>query len=110
MNSIAASTDNTARVWNLANGKLPSKLEGHADPLTHAAFSPDGHHIAFVSRMEGGSSWLWIRTLDSEQVRKVEGSEGATGPFWSPDGQDLAFFADNKLKRTPATGGMFLFV
>ena len=67
--------------------------------------SPDGHRIAFVSRIEGGSSWLWIRTLDSEEVRKVEGSEGATNPFWSPDGQDLAFFAAGKLKRTSAAGG-----
>ena len=69
------------------------------------AVSPDGSRIAVVSEFEGGSAWLWIRNLDSEEMRKVEGSEGASGPFWSPDGQHLAFFADGKLKRAPADGG-----
>src|SRR6185437_1169362 len=38
-------------------------------------------------------------------MRVVENTEGASYPFWSPDGQFIAFFADGKLKRISAGGG-----
>src|SRR5262249_50796509 len=33
------------------------------------------------------------------------GTDGATYPFWSPDGRFIGFFADRKLKKTEAAGG-----
>ena len=47
----------------------------------------------------GGVSSLWIRTLRSVDAHLLHGTEGATAPLWSPDGQWLAFFADGKLKK-----------
>jgi Tol biopolymer transport system component len=35
----------------------------------------------------------------------VSDTGGAYYPFWSPDGRELAFFADGKLKRVAADGG-----
>jgi Tol biopolymer transport system component len=63
--------------------------------------SPDGKNLVFVafSRVEPNSKALWLRALDSSEEHMIEGSGGATYPFWSPDGSALAFFADGKLKR-----------
>ena len=35
----------------------------------------------------------------------LAGTEGARAPFWSPNGQSLAFFADGQLKRVSQSGG-----
>jgi hypothetical protein len=62
------------------------------------AVSPDGTRLVFVATNEGKSR-LWLRPLDSTVARPLEGTEGATFPFWSPDGRAVAFFADYSLKR-----------
>ena len=63
--------------------------------------SPDGKHLVFVAYAQGQSSTksLWLRTLQSSDMRMIAGSENATYPFWSPDGNTVAFFAEGKLKR-----------
>ena len=66
--------------------------------------SPDATELVFDAAADG-KSMLWQRRLDSFQPRVIPGTEGASFPFWSPDGQSLGFFADGKLKRIPATGG-----
>jgi Tol biopolymer transport system component len=38
-------------------------------------------------------------------MRALSGTEGGDFPFWSPDSQSLAFFADRKLKRIGIAGG-----
>ena len=37
--------------------------------------------------------------------KTVAGSEGANGPFFSPDGSWIGFWAGNTLKKVPAAGG-----
>ena len=63
--------------------------------------SPDGKHLVFVAYAQGQSSTksLWLRTLQSSDMRMIAGSENATYPFWSPDSNTVAFFAEGKLKR-----------
>jgi eukaryotic-like serine/threonine-protein kinase len=48
---------------------------------------------------------LWLRPLDSFDALPLTGSDGASLPFWSPDGRSVGFFASNKLKRIDAAGG-----
>jgi eukaryotic-like serine/threonine-protein kinase len=68
--------------------------------------SPDGRHLAFVARhRDDGKTRLWVRTLESARARALTGTENAFRPFWSPDGQSLAFFADGRLKRVNVVGG-----
>jgi eukaryotic-like serine/threonine-protein kinase len=77
------------------------------------AVSPDGRYLAFTGLNEG-SLWLWVRPLASEQAVRIENTRGAAMPFWSPDSQQIAFFAPLppesgkrtwQLKRIPVGGG-----
>ena len=43
-----------------------------------------------------------------ETAEVIEGTDGASYPFWSPDGRHIGFFADRMLKRVPAEGGAVL--
>jgi WD40 repeat protein len=43
---LTASYDKTARVWEIESGRLVAEMRGHAAPLLHAAFSPDGREVA----------------------------------------------------------------
>ncbi|MFI5183857.1 MAG: hypothetical protein ACHQNV_05630, partial [Vicinamibacteria bacterium] len=48
----------------------------------------------------------FLRRLDQLHATPVAGTEGAHSPFFSPDGQSIAFFADGQLKRVaPVSGG-----
>ncbi|MGH9660416.1 MAG: TolB family protein, partial [Bryobacteraceae bacterium] len=64
------------------------------------ALSPDGAILAYTA-----SEMLWVRRLDALQGRTLEGTEGAAGPFWSPDSSAIGFFSRGTLKRVAAAGG-----
>jgi eukaryotic-like serine/threonine-protein kinase len=67
--------------------------------------SPDGTRIVYLASEAGGMPRFWIRSLDSLNARPLEGTEGATAPFWSPDGHDIGFFLGGKLRKMSASGG-----
>ena len=46
-----------------------------------------------------------MRRLDQPSVIMLAGTEGAVDPFFSPDGQWIGFFAEQKLKKIPLQGG-----
>ena len=68
------------------------------------ALSPDGTLLAFVANRDH-VPMLWVRTLNALENRAIAGTEGASFPFWSPDGREVAFFAGDKLKRVDLAGG-----
>jgi Tol biopolymer transport system component/DNA-binding winged helix-turn-helix (wHTH) protein len=70
-----------------------------------SAVSPDGRKLAFVAVDTSGHRKLWVRTLASESLVRLDLTDGALFPFFSPDSQNIGFFADGKLKRIPASGG-----
>jgi eukaryotic-like serine/threonine-protein kinase len=80
-----------------------SALGGITDSLSSFALSPDGRTLAFASTGMDGKSSLWVRPLDSHNARNLVRTTGASTPFWSPDSQELAFFADGSLKRISLT-------
>jgi len=42
--------------------------------------------------------------MDNPQLRALADTVGGTNPFFSPDGQWLGFFADQKLKKVSVNG------
>jgi Tol biopolymer transport system component len=67
--------------------------------------SPDGRKVVFATSETDVPSMLYLRELDSLEATPLSSTENATSPFFSPDGQWIAFFADGKLKRISASGG-----
>jgi eukaryotic-like serine/threonine-protein kinase len=70
------------------------------------SLSPDGKFVAFTAFSLTNREWnLWLRPLDQSNSQLVNGSTGAAAPFWSPDSQYVAFFAEGKLKKIKMDGG-----
>ena len=70
-----------------------------------AILSPNGQALVFVGQRRTGPASLFVRRLDQLDATPLPGTEGAHSPFFSPDGQWIAFFADAKLKKVALSGG-----
>src|SRR2546425_5935060 len=51
------------------------------------ALSPDGRRLVFEATDASGKRQLWLRLLDSFSSQPLAGTDGASFPFWSPDGR-----------------------
>ena len=100
--------------WRTALPSAPLRLEVGlgadaslvTDPGAAAVLSPDGAVLAFVAQKSaGGAPQLYVRRLERLQAAPLSGTDGAASPFFSPDGQWIAFFAGGKLKKISVTGG-----
>ena len=78
--------------------------------LALATVSPDGTRFVFSVRTRDGGRQLATRLLEQDGVSLIAGTEGGSNPFFSPDGQFVAFVADNRLKRVPVQGGVVVTV
>jgi Tol biopolymer transport system component len=67
--------------------------------------SPDGTRLAVVASGADQKYRLYVRSLDQLRAAALSGTEAADGPFFSPDGQWIGFFADGKLKKISVQGG-----
>jgi serine/threonine-protein kinase len=62
--------------------------------------SPHGTRLVYVSRNR-----LFTRRLDQAKGVELAGTDGAFAPFFSPDGQWVAFFTPGGLKKVSVDGG-----
>jgi Tol biopolymer transport system component len=69
------------------------------------ALSPDATQLVFPAQDASGVPRLWVRLLRSANARSLPGTDGASYPFWSPDGKSIAFFSAHKLKRMSMPDG-----
>jgi hypothetical protein len=69
------------------------------------SLSPDGRHLAFIAIQQGKPARLWVRSFDNLEAKPLEGTEGASSPFWSPDSRYIGFYSDGKLKKVALSGG-----
>jgi Tol biopolymer transport system component len=124
--ALAGAAVATALAWALARPADPlplrlsivnapeSPLSPGGSPSNIVAVSPDGTQVAYVARNPAAAGaaarQLFLRALTDRTARPVVGGEGALQPFFSPDGQWIAFFTDpgdrvGELKKVPVAGG-----
>jgi WD40 repeat protein len=77
--------DRTARVWEIATGRLVAELP-HAAPVSGVAFSPNGRFLVTGS---GDAPTIW--DLESQRpLLQLFGHRGGVGPVdFSPDGSSI---------------------
>lgn len=99
-------------VWNRHDAPPLVSVRASVLPPEKAAFAPfnftlsrDGSQLVFVAIVADGSTALWVRTMSSGANRQYPNTDGAHFPFWSPDGQWVAFFAEGKLKKLEVNSG-----
>jgi WD40 repeat protein len=87
----AGRQDHTGKLWSAADGRLVHTLDGHADNLMTASFSPDSRLVATVS--VDGVAILWD-AASGELLRRL------VGPAYS-----VAFTADGHHLFTSGDAG-----
>jgi eukaryotic-like serine/threonine-protein kinase len=76
---------------------------GHVS-RTAFALSPDGQTLVF-SAVQNDRQQLYVRPVSRLEATALAGTDGASSPFFSPDGQWVGFWAAGSLKRIPLGGG-----
>jgi Tol biopolymer transport system component len=84
---------------------LPENLSVWLGRGSSVAISPDSTRIVFVGS-SGGGTQLYVRALDREEITPIAGTEAATDPFFSPDGEWVGFGAGGKLKKVSLRTGI----
>ena len=83
---------------------LSGSIASFRPSRTAMAVSPDGRMVVF-SATRGPTSQLYLRDMDRPDASPIPGTEGGAGPFFSPDGAWVGFWADDKIKKVPLAGG-----
>ncbi len=87
----------------LAAGEALALVDGQsAGPSLD--LSPDGSKLAYVV-VRNGQTRLMLRSFDHLDPIALPGTEGASAPFFSPDGEWIGFFAGEQLKKIAIAGG-----
>ncbi len=102
--SITASASPEKPLMIRASIESPSGNQLDNDFGGHLAVSPDGTLLVFAAIDSGGTSRLWLRPLSSSEAKPLAGTEGASYPFWSPSGKEIAFFTSTKLRKVDLLG------
>ena len=84
---------------------LPPQQELSVNNTQAVVISPNGKTLAYVAS-DKGVPHLYTRRLDQFESVAIPDSEGTTFPFFSPNGDWIAFFSQGKLKKVPANGGV----
>src|SRR5260370_25669736 len=96
-------------VWWKASNRHPLPMYFHTSVPFAAkdlALSPDGRMLAMVAYSAQANNYvLWTYEVGGHRTNSLDGTQGATYPFWSPDGKSIGVLADGKLKTVEVSGG-----
>ncbi|MCC6806232.1 MAG: PD40 domain-containing protein [Deltaproteobacteria bacterium] len=88
---FTATQNGTVDVWKkvLATGET-IRLTSHSADDEDPAISPDGEHIAFISRKDDAKGDVYIMDTDGGgEIRITDEKTGDRAPAWAPDGKSL---------------------
>jgi uncharacterized caspase-like protein len=104
---ITASGDSTAKIWDVASGKLLQTLSGHDDGVLFAAFSPDNTNIVTTSidrtaiiwnndgkpldTLIGHTEKVIYASFSSDSKKVLTASEDKTARVWEVKSGKLLF-------------------
>jgi Tol biopolymer transport system component len=78
------------------------QFTGGAQPFV--ALSPDGTRLVYaVNRNQG--PLLYLRVLDQLDAAPIRNTDGGSSPFFSADGQWIAFWRSGQLEKVSVAGG-----
>jgi serine/threonine protein kinase len=101
-----------SRLWNAAPAAPSGPLYFRTSvpfSATDLAVSPDERRIAMIAYSpQYSSNQVWMYEVGGQQPAAIPGTQGASFPFWSPDGRNIGFFADGKLKKVDIEGKQVL--
>ncbi len=101
---LRPATSGEARTRSAVTLPAGQALETSMGNASAVALSPDGSRLVYLGRT-GATVQLYLRPIDQFEAKPIAGTEDAYGPFFSPDGQWLGFFAAGKLKKVALAGG-----
>ena len=76
-----------------------------APTFNSIVISPDGTRIAYVGSVRGGVHKLLTRRLEQASFTELAGTEGASHPFFSRDGQWVGYWSGGALFKIAIEGG-----
>ncbi len=103
--SVLAFTHFARSAPTTATVRLDLATPENATGPSRVTISPDGSRVVFIATNASGKPVLWLRPLNSTLAKQLEGTEGASSPFWSPDSRFIGYFAERKLLKIDASGG-----
>ena len=79
---------------------IPTGYQMYWGETPSLAISPDGATVIYETQGK-----LRVRSLERFDSEPISGTDGATQPFFSPDGLWIGFVRGNSLMKVPVTGG-----
>lgn len=87
--------------------RVPIPATLHLSRSGGFSLSPDGTTLAYLAAGDDGVLRVWVQSLSSLEPKLLSGTEALGGdpsPFWSPDSKFVAFYSEEKLKKTDLKG------
>jgi len=98
-----------AVAWWLRARETPAAMYFNSSvpfPTNYVALSADGTKLALVAYSEqANKNVIWLQQVGGRSATVLLGTEGATYPFWAPNGRSIGFFANGKLKTIDVASG-----
>ena len=88
------------------NGKNPRRLTNNRHRDSQPSWSPDGKHIAFSSKRDGGvTSEIYIMDADGGNPQRLTNNDHDDySPSWAPDGERIVFVSVGEIYVMDADG------
>jgi Tol biopolymer transport system component len=93
--------DERSEIYRLTLPTPPGSILGYA--AGRMALSPDGRTLTYASFGRDGNV-LMVRKLSETSWRILNGTVGASSPFWSADSKQIGYFARGSIWKIAADG------